>query len=327
LNKKTEKIEFERNVILKDKTTMKVGGVAKYYYVAKSAVELVQAVSQAVEEKISYFILGGGSNIIISDTGFDGLVVKNESKEILVDESHSIIQTDSGVKSGKVASVAASNSLSGAEYLFGIPGTIGGAVYGNAGLRGYETKEIIKDVILLMVKDGSRPVVVRKKKDWFEYRYRQSKLKRDKKNEQYPPVLISIRLQLYPARREVIMERTKEFLGHRRGGVIKGTTTKHGWQPTGLNCAGCIFKNPSDDPERAAGKLLDEAGVKKIKEGGAAVSRKHANYIYNKDNAKASDIYKLIKQAQEQVKEKFGEELTLEVELVGEFNDKSSTEK
>lgn len=319
---KAEKIEFERNVLLRDITTMKVGGLAKYYFVAKNAIDLVQAVSQAVEQKMSYFILGGGSNVIISDSGFNGLVIKNEARDILVDEAHSIIQTDSGVPSGKVASVAASNSLSGAEYLFGIPGTIGGAVYGNAGLRGHETKEILKDAVVLIVKEDNKPVIVRKKKEWFEYAYRESKLKRNKNTTKYPPVLISVRLQLYPARREVIMERTKEFLGHRRGGKIAGSSLAHAWQPTGLNCSGCIFRNPSDDPMQAAGKLLDEAGVKKLTEGGAAVAKQHANYIYNKNEAKAKDVYDLIVEAQNKVKEKFDVNLDLEVELVGEFNDK-----
>ena len=323
---KANKVEFERNVVLRDKTTMKVGGVAKYYFVAKNTIDLVQAVSQAVEGGLSYFILGGGSNVIISDSGFNGLVIKNEAREILVDEAHSIVQTDSGVPSGKVASVAASSSLSGAEYLFGIPGTIGGAVYGNAGLRGHETKEILKDVVVLMVKEDKKPVIMRKKKEWFEYNYRESKLKIEKNTEKYPPVLITVRLQLYPARREVIMERTKEFLGHRRGTTIKGSNLKHAWQPTGLDCSGCIFRNPSDDPAMAAGKLLDEAGVKKMTEGGAAVAKQHANYIYNKDKAKAKDIYNLIVEAKNKVKDKFNVDLTLEVELVGEFNDKSKKE-
>lgn len=320
-------MKTEKNVPLREFTTMKVGGVADELVIAKNTVELAQAITSAVERKKPYFILGGGSNVIISDEGFRGVVIKNEAKEILVDEQHSIIQADSGVPSGKVASVAASAGLSGAEYLFGIPGTIGGAVYGNAGLRGHETKEIVKDVVLLMAKEDGTLVVTKKTRDWFEYDYRTSKLKKMKESEPatIQPVILTVRLQLYPARQEVIMERTREFLGHRRGGSIVGTNKKHAWQPTGLKCAGCIFRNPDPkNPDLAAGKLLDEAGVKKMTVGGAAVAKEHANYIYNKNNATATDLYQLITEAKQKVADKAGVDLNLEVELVGVFSKKEA---
>ncbi|MDO8471622.1 MAG: UDP-N-acetylmuramate dehydrogenase [bacterium] len=318
------KLDIQPNVLLRDYTTMKVGGKADELVVAHSTVELVQAISYALEHKLPYFILGGGSNVIISDRGFRGLVIKNEAREVLIDEQHSIVQADSGVPSGKVASMAASAGLSGAEYLFGIPGSIGGAVYGNAGLRGHETKDIVKDVVMMLVKDDGKPVIVKKSREWFEYQYRDSLLKQMSRNgdNNQRPVILTVRLQLYPARQEVIMERTREFLGHRRGGTIAGTDQQHAWQPTGLRCAGCIFRNPDPtDPERAAGKLLDMAGVKRMTVGGAAVAKEHANYIYNKNNATAQDLFTLIQQARAKVKAQADVDLALEVELVGEFDE------
>lgn len=305
-----------QNEPLASLTTMKVGGCARYFVRVKSAVELVEVVQYALKKRWPYFVLGGGSNIIISDTGFDGLVIKNEATEVLVDAVHSIVQADSGARVGKVAAQSASAGLSGAEFYFGIPGTVGGAVYGNAGLRGHETADILKDAILLTEKEG-KAVVVKRSASWFEYTYRDSRLKRT--TDKQKPVIISARLQLYPARSEVILARTQEFLGHRKGAAMAGGG-QHAWQPTGLACAGCIFQNPSTDPEMAAGRLLDQAGVKRLRKGGAAVAKEHANFIYNKRNATARDIYSLIEQARERVKSKFDVDLDLEVELIGQFS-------
>lgn len=312
-----------QNEPLANLTTMKVGGNARYFVKVRSAVELVEIVQYALKKHWPYFILGGGSNVIISDTGFDGLVIKNEADEVLVDAVHSIIQADSGARSGKVAAMSASAGLSGAEFFFGIPGTIGGAVYGNAGLRGHETAGILKDAILLVEKEG-KALVVKRSVDWFDYGHRQSKLKRMRTSGEQPPVIVSARLQLYPARSEVILERTQLFLGHRRGGAMAGGG-QHAWQPTGLACAGCVFRNPSSEPEMAAGRLLDLAGAKRLRKGGAAVAKEHANFFYNRRNATARDLYALIEQAQEKVKAKFDVDLELEVELIGKFNHEATT--
>lgn len=304
-------------------TTMKVGGHARYFVTVKSAVELVEVVQYALKKRWPYFILGGGSNIIISDTGFDGLVIKNEANDVLVDAVHSIVQADSGARSGRVAAQAASAGLSGAEFYFGIPGTVGGAVYGNAGLRGHATSDILKDLILLTEKEG-RAVVVKRSAKWMEYANRTSKLKQMREGGGQPPVIISVRYQLYPARSEVIMERTQDFLGHRRGGEMSGGG-RHGWQPTGLNCAGCVFRNPSTDPEQAAGRLLERSGAKRLRQGGAAVAKEHANFIYNRRDATARDIYTLIQQCQSMVKEQFDIDLELEVELIGSFHETATS--
>lgn len=314
-------VHIEEHVSLADYTTLGVGGIARYWLTAASTVELIKGVSWALAKKIPYFILGGGSNVVISDHGFSGLVIKNESREILVDEIHSVLQVDSGVKSGKAAATAASANLSGLEYLFGIPGTIGGAVYGNAGLRGHETKDVIKDIICLEIKNDT-PVVIKHTNAWMQYEYRSSRLKKLRAAATHPPIILTARFQLYPARREVIMQRTKEFLQHRRGGwMTEAPGEHHGTQPTGLKTAGCAFRNPSSDPNQAAGKLLDSVGAKRMMVGGAAVSKEHANFIYNKNNATAADVVALMQRLRQAVYDAYKIELKSEVELVGIFNE------
>lgn len=311
------KAEIIEDVSLAPYTTLGVGGVARYFLTANTVVELVKGVQWALKKKIPYFILGGGSNVVISDQGFSGLVIRNNSHEITVDENHSVLMADSGVKSGKVGSVAASAGLSGVEFLFGIPGTIGGAVYGNAGLRGHETKDVVKDVVCLEIK-GDQAVVVTHKASWLKYGYRTSSLKQSKGVNK--PVILTVRLQLYPARREVILARTKEFLGHRRGGwMTEAPGEKHGTQPVGLKTAGCAFRNPSTEPEKAAGRLLEDVGAKKMTVGGAAVAREHANFVYNKDQAKAEDVIALMQKLRLAVYDRYGIVLEPEVEMIGEF--------
>jgi len=308
-------------VALAEHTTLGIGGKARYWLEAASTVELVEGVSWAIKNHQPYFILGGGSNVVISDHGYSGLVIKNASKDILIDELHSVLQVDSGVKSGKAAATAASASLSGLEYLFGIPGTVGGAVYGNAGLRGHETKDVVKDVICLEIKNGV-PVVVKHTNAWMQYEYRTSRLKKLRAEVDHPPIILTVRFQLYPARREVIMSRTKEFLQHRRGGwITESANERHGTQPVGLKTAGCAFRNPSADPNLAAGKLLDEVGAKRMTVGGAAVSKEHANFIYNKNGATAADVVKLMQELRQAVYDRYKIELVSEVELVGEFDE------
>lgn len=313
-------MNIEEYVSLADYTTLGVGGKARYWMIAATTVDLIQGVTWALKKEIPYCVLGGGSNVIVSDKGFDGLVIKNESKEILIDELHSVLQVDSGVKSGKAAATAASANLSGLEFLFGIPGTIGGAVYGNAGLRGHETKDVVKDIICLEVKNGT-PIIVKHTHAWMQYEYRSSRLKKLRSTVEHPPIILTVRLQLYPARREVIMQRTKEFLQHRRGGMMEESAHEHhGTQPTGLKTAGCAFRNPSSDPQQAAGRLLESVGAKRMTRGGAAVSKEHANFIYNKKSASADDVIELMRTLQQAVYDTYGIMLKREVELLGDFD-------
>ena len=163
--------ELKINVALKNFASIGVGGVADYFFVAKKIDDLVKAVSVAYSLKIPYFILGGGYNIIPSDSGFPGLVIKNECSSMAFSRENSQVIVDSGLPLAKLINVSAGKEFGGLEFLFGIPGTVGGAAYGNAGAFSYEVGDFVKSVILLLPKDG-KMAIVKKTPEWMNFSYR-----------------------------------------------------------------------------------------------------------------------------------------------------------
>lgn len=315
--------EIREHVVIRDFTTLKVGGVADYFFEAKKIEDLVRIIRLAVEYNIAYFILGGGSNVIFSDYGFPGLLIKNSTASIAVLKEKSQIIADSGVPLARLVMEAAANGLTGPEFLFGVPGTVGGAVYGNAGAFGQSTGDFVKGLTVLNIdpKDNI-PKIFQFSGSWMDFEYRSSKLKKAK--SRFKPVILSVRFQFAQNQKEEIMRKLNTFKDHR----IKT-------QPIGLS-AGCVFKNPIPRElknvtgqgsrgmpelprERRAGYLLDQAGAKKLKVGGALVSTKHANFILNGDGAKASDIRSLIEEMREKVRNKFGIVLEEEIEYAGQW--------
>lgn len=299
--------ELRTNVILSDLINIGVGGVADYFYVAKKIDDLVKAVSVAYNLGISYFIMGGGYNIVPSDNGFPGLVIKNECSSVAFSEENSQVIIDSGLQLAKLINISAGKEFGGLEFLFGIPGTVGGAVYGNAGAFSYEIGDFVKSVILLMPKDG-KMVIVKKDPEWMEFAYRTSKLKRDFCGEKYKPVILTIKLQLVKRRRDEILNMMKDNLAK-----------KVASQPLTEKSAGSFFKNIDSTREHSAGYLLDRAGAKRMRVGGAAFSKKHANFLINRKNAKAADIRLLADKAREVVKEKYNLDLEEEIEYIGKW--------
>lgn len=312
---------------MRDHTTMKVGGVADFYYEAKTINNLIKAVKTAIDAETPYFVLGNGSNVIFSDFGFPGLVIKNATNglAILKNESQAIV--DSGLSLQKLILEATSEDLSGLEFLFGIPGTVGGAIYGNAGAQGQSIGDYVKSVTVLIsdhINDDQKiePKVVQVDGPWLEFGYRTSKLKKIKGYRK--PIILSARIQLARSRKDEIMRRLQAWQ-QRRGQT----------QPTGFS-SGSIFKNPvslnSGDlvgsgsknmptfpRERTAGFMLEKAGAKKLKVGGARVSSKHANFILNFDNAKAQDVRQLAEQMRGAAQNKFDVGLEEEIEYVGQW--------
>ena len=298
---------LRKNVILRDYISMRVGGVADYFYTAKNIDQLAKAVMLAFDLKLPYFILSGGNNVIPSDSGFPGLVIKNDSSNIAFSGDNSQVIVDSGVSLGKLINLAAGRDLGGLEFLFGVPGTVGGAVYGNAGAFNYEIGDYVKSVILLMPKED-KMVVVKKEADWFEFSYRLSKLKSDFLASKFKPVILTVKLQL-------VRRRKDEILGLMQQNLQK----KKSSQPMTEKSAGSFFKNPSANGENSAGYLLDQAGAKKLKVGGATFSKMHANYLINKKNATAKDVRQLAEKAKELVKDKYNVDLEEEVEYIGKW--------
>lgn len=296
--------DAKRNIILRDYISLKVGGVADYFYVAKNISELTQAVAVAYKNQIPYFILAGGYNVVPSDSGFPGIVIKNESSNIVFDSGASTAIVDSGVHISKLINLAASRDLGGLEFLFGVPGTIGGAVYGNAGALNYEIGDFVKSITLLIPQDG-KILTETEPGDWMNFSYRNSRLKTDYKDQIFKPAILTISLQLVQRRKDEIMRMVHDNLKEKRLN-----------QPLEEKSAGSFFKNPD---KYAAGYLLEEAGAKKLHIGGASFSKKHANFLINKKNATAGDVRELAEKAKELVNEKFNIPLEEEIEYIGRW--------
>lgn len=292
-------LEFARE--LAPMTSYKTGGRAKYYLGAHSAEEIVRAIESARRLKIPYFILGGGSNLLVSDKGFDGLVIKVDVTGLRVmDES--TVECGAGEELMALVNFATENALSGLEFAAGIWGSVGGAIYGNAGAFGGEIGNIISSVTLV----GQDGEVKIKGPEYCKFAYRDSYLKVTHE------VVITARIKLRQGTREEIASKVQEILNLREG--------KH---PTDGMSAGCFFKNIPDPREKygklPAGRLLEEIGAKQLSVGGAKVFEKHANIIVNTGNATSKDIRQLADLLKARVKEKFGIELQEEVQQLGTF--------
>lgn len=272
---------LKREIFLKNYTTFKIGGKAKYFFEAKEKRDLIRAVSFAKKLNLPFFILGGGSNVLVSDKGFRGLVIKTENKGFAILNSE--IYAEAGVYLAKIVEKAAENNLSGFEFLVGIPGTIGGAIFGNCGAFGKEIGNLIKEVEIFDLKSNCLKVL--KKRD-CAFSYRNSIFKRDRNL-----IILSAVFRLKKGKKKEIFKKMKENF-----------EKKKKFQPLDFPSAGCIFKNPK---KISAAKLIEMCNLKGKKIGGAKISEKHANFILNFKNAKAKDVLKLINLAKQKVKRKF----------------------
>ncbi len=283
----------QRNVALAPYTTFKIGGPADLFFIAKSSADLALAVRSARNSKTDFFILGNGSNILISDKGYRGLVIKVESSQVTFERN--TVSADAGVKLQKLIRDTISHNLTGLEYLMGIPGTVGGAVAGNVGTPAIWIDANITKVTI--INSDSKIVTVQKKQCDFSYRYSRFK---NNSNE----IIISATFELKPEKQILIQKNVKDYLD------------KRSHQPTGEMCAGSIFKNPHG---QKAWQLIDQAGLRGKSIGGAMVSKEHANFIVNKKNATAEDVAILISLIKQQVRDQFGVQLFEEIKYIG-FN-------
>lgn len=322
--------KLEENILLRDFTSMGVGGVADYFFRAQRVDELVGIVSYCSKNQIPYFILGGGYNLVISDMGFPGVVIKNEVKDIVFSGESAEVIVGSGVEIARLLMDAASRDLGGLEFMFGIPGTIGGAVYGNAGAFGHAIGDFVKSVTLLLPGkkvveiptprqkvEGteSRPEsvgtkIVRHSGKWCMFGNRTSRLKEFSRTHplESKPVILSIKLQLAQSKKEVILRKMQDNVKIKRSS-----------QPLGEKSAGSFFKNPGTQKEQSAGFLLDKSGAKRFHVGDAVVSKLHANFVINRNKATAEDIRRLAGQMKDAVRAEFRTDLEEEIEYVGKW--------
>lgn len=291
---KTVKKKLERSVSLRHYANFKVGGKADYFFHASSLLDLMQAVQSARQFEVPYYILGGGYNILFDDEGFRGLIIKNCVRGI-EQKGAAKIEVCSGTPIRKLIQFCAINAMKGFEFLAGIPGTVGGAVSGNAGAFDRAIGSFLTEALLLD-KNGAQARVNR---DYFAFDYRQSRLRTSR------DLLLTATFLLRKGNRGDIERKIAENLA-KRG-------KRH--PPKGVACAGSYFKNPvlPDGKRVAAACYLDKVGAKGLSVGGAAVFSNHANFIINKQEATTKEILSLAQELKNRVKQRFGIELEEEV--------------
>jgi len=287
---------LQENVPLAPYTSARIGGPADALITATSADELAKIVSQLWELDIPYLILGGGSNVLISNKGFRGVAILNRAKDVTFNKgSKPRVRAEAGVIIANLARRSATHGLAGLEWAAAVPGTVGGAVYGNAGAFGGDLNSVLIQTELL-TEHGRELWPVEK----MEYGYRTSILKR----QSLKAIVLWAELRLENSTKEKVSVKISEFSERRKA-----------TQPPGASM-GSMFKNPPDD---FAGRLIEAAGLKGTRIGSAEISPVHANFFINHGQTKAEDVRKLVNLAQRTVFEKFGINLELEIEMVGEW--------
>lgn len=274
-------MEIKKNISLAEFTTLRVGGAADFFARVSNFDELKIALEFSHKQKIPIFIFGGGSNILFSDRGFRGLIIKNEIQKIEFTENS--VNVGTGVSLANLVAMTAKANLAGLENLAGIPGTVGGAVVGNSNGIGEKVSR------LKILEDGE--IKTLEGKD-LQFEYRDSNL-RDK-------ILVEIEFELQKSSLDLKKE------------IQKIVAEKIKKQPF-RNTAGSWFRNPENEK---AWELIEKSGARNLKTGGAKISEKHANFFENAGNATAADFLALEKIVVEKVREKFGIELEREVVVV-----------
>jgi len=276
-------------------TTMRVGGPADLFATAHNSFELKGLVRFARARSIPMLLLGRGSDLVVSDAGIRGLVVAVKAETTRLEGNR--YTAEAGVPMARAATETQKAGLTGLEYGLAIPGTVGGAVWANAGAHGGETAAILESAAILLA-DGTEATLA---PDELGFRYRHSRLK-DNSGE----IVLAATFRLEAADPALIAARLDDIRRWRR---------EH--QPLGLPSAGSVFRNPPGD---SAGRLIDGLGLKGRRIGGAVVSEKHANFIVNDRQGTASDVRRLAETVRAEVRDRLGIELALEIEFAGDWS-------
>jgi UDP-N-acetylmuramate dehydrogenase len=294
--------DFKSNVSLARYTSARVGGPAEMFITVHNASELQTAVELSYVMNIPYTILGGGSNVLVADEGVKGLVIFNKARNVSFrNTGFSVVCTvESGMNLSSLARQCIAKGLAGLEWAVSVPGTVGGAVAGNSGAHGGDMAGTLLAATIWQPGQGVRIY----SNEELNYAYRDSILKQEQAKDEPRRVVLSAELALKSETVDVLMARADGFVAHRKQS-----------QPGGASM-GSMFKNPE---HYYAGYLIEAAGLKGYRSGGAMISEKHANFFVNDREATAEDIRSLIAEAWNSVREQFGVELELEVEMVGEW--------
>jgi UDP-N-acetylmuramate dehydrogenase len=283
-----EEIKFEEGRLLKDLTTFGIGGPAKHFIEVQSIPQLQEVLSYCYNKQLRYLVLGKGSNILFSDQGFDGVVILN--KIHFCEQDSGNFYVGAGYSFSLLGSQTARKGWAGLEFASGIPGSLGGAVYMNAGANGGETFQYLTEVTYVNEK-GKLEVLPKGKLQWS---YRTSSFQTLK------GAIAAARFHLISSTEA--RQRQLKIIDYR-------TKT----QPYGAMSAGCVFRNA---PHSSAGALIEQSGLKGFSIGGAEVSPMHANFIVNRNDATAEDVIALVSHVKKVVKEKTGHDLEMEIRVI-----------
>ena len=290
---------IKQNEPLANHCTYRIGGPARVLFSAADEREIIAGIEIAKENRFKTMILGGGSNILFSDRGFDGLVLKLANNFIKIaeeKEDRAVVLAGAGAPLAALVKFALDNSLAGMEWAAGIPGTAGGAIRGNAGAFGREIGASVLRVRALEISGKSVVPAIVGKED-CAFGYRESVFKRNKNL-----VITAAKFVLEKGNANEIADKIKECAEKKRIS-----------QPLDFPSAGSVFKNPEGF---FAAKIIEDCGLKGRSAGGAQISEKHANFIVNRGNARADDVLALIAQIKAAAKEKFAVDLKEEIEIV-----------
>ena len=276
-------------------TPFRIGGPARVFACPGDERDLAALVCFCREQEIPWAVLGNGSNLLVSDSGYEGVVISMEENWNVCEAEGTRLRAGAGLLLPKASRAALDASLAGLEFACGIPGTVGGALVMNAGAYGREMKDVVRRV-RVMTMEGQ---VMTLEADALELGYRTSVI--PKKGY----IVLEAELELVPGSRERIRREMEELSAKRRDK-----------QPLEYPSAGSTFKRPAG---YFAGKLIDDAGLRGFTVGGAQVSEKHCGFVINRENATAADVLSLCDQVRKRVKEAFGVELELEVKRLGNF--------
>ncbi len=284
-------------------TSARIGGPADVLIIARSTDELAEAAVLIWESGVPMRVLGGGSNVLVADAGVRGAVILNQARgvQFRMGAGRPTVHAESGASLGSVARRAVEKGLGGMEWAATVPGTVGGAVVGNAGAHGGDVAGILEMAEILQ-RSGS---VAHWSADQLDYAYRDSRLKRNPGQD----VVLSADFRLVPSTTDATKARTADIVAHRQS-----------TQPPGASW-GSMFKNPAGDH---AGRLIEAAGLKGAREGDVEISTQHGNFFINRGRATAAEVWALIARVQAGVEAKSGVRLELEVELLGEWEGQSA---
>jgi len=308
------KLTIQKNIPLADLTTLRIGGLAKFFCVASNETELLEALDFASEKKIDFFVLGGGSNILFSDKGFSGLVIKMQGA-LEIKQKDKFIECWAGENLNSIVNFFKNNNFSGMEWAVGIPGTVGGAIRGNAGAYGGQMENNISSVRVFNLENKISADYSCKD---CQFAYRTSIFK---KNPQL--IVLAVKLKFKKSQQEIIKQKMQEIITKRNTAMPKGFSAGSFFQNPIVKNTELILQFEKDTGKKSqegkipAGWLIEEIGFRGKKIGGVMVSKKHANFFINDGTGTAEDVVILAGIIKQKLRKEFDVQIKEEIIYVG----------